>query len=285
MLGLIKGYDGNDLLLSQRFVKLFTNFNDFNATGNYDVDLYRSKFRIKFGTNAKEQQLILNKAMPDAKNNIRDLFKTIESEIGKNRYNNQSGGLNNSISKIIKKRKEQDYATLTYKTQTKQKMPNQIQYSCYKIMSMGFCHAVYMGVSYLTVLRIPGISKNGMKLKKEPTKNYTLYQKNGRIFSLAQDSNKKNNDCLISSNNNKKLNGNTSKNTRGINKPKSWKNKVTGFFTSKPKSNNNGIEMQNTQSTQNKQSTQNTQSTQSTQSAPQTYKQELTGVFSKCSIL
>jgi len=73
-------------------------------------------------------------------------------------------------------------------------MPNQIQYSCYKTMTMGFCHASYMGVSYIMVLRLPNI-KGGYKAKKEPTKDYTLYQKDGRIFSSASGNYTNNSDC------------------------------------------------------------------------------------------
>lgn len=170
MLGLTSGYDGNDLLLSEKFVDLFTNSNDFKGTGSYDTDLYRSKFKIKFGSNAKEQQLILKKAMPDAiPGKIRELFKTIESETANKRYNNapQAGGI--SFKKGLGE------ATDLYKEKTKEMMPNQINYNCYITMTMGFCHASYMGVSYVMVLRLPNI-KGGYKAKKEPTKNYTLYQ-------------------------------------------------------------------------------------------------------------
>jgi hypothetical protein len=276
MLGLTSGYDGNDLLLSEKFVDLFTNAQDFKGTGKYDTDLYRSKFRIKFGTNAKEKQLILKKAMPDANDNIRDLFKTIESEIANKRYNNQTGGL---LEDLKKKREEQETATKKYKEKTKTMMPNQIQYNCYKTMSIGFCHGVYMGVSYMTVLRLPGVSKNGLKRKKEPTKNYTLYKKDGNIFSLTKDSYSNNANCSKVSNVNKKVNKNSRKNknivnnSRKKNKPKSFLNKFTGLFGSKSKNTSNKeIEMQNM--TNKKEETQEQQE-----------QQEKTGIFSKCSIL
>ncbi len=195
MLGLDKGYDGNDLLLSPRFVDLFTNAQDFKGTGKFDTDLYREKFRIKFGSNAKEQQLILEKAMPDAiPGKIRELFKTIESDTGNKRYDDsdQQGGLHNPLS--FEKRESQKLATNKYKKETDKMMPNQIQYSCYKTMTMGFCHASYMGVSYIMVLRLPNI-KGGYKAKKEPTKDYTLYQKDGRIFSSAPVNYTNNSDC------------------------------------------------------------------------------------------
>lgn len=72
-------------------------------------------------------------------------------------------------------------------------MPNQIQYSCYAKLTMTFCHACYMGVSYVMVLRLPNISEG--KLRKEPTKDYTLYQKDRRIFSLASGNYTNNSDC------------------------------------------------------------------------------------------
>lgn len=59
-------------------------------------------------------------------------------------------------------------------------MPNQVNYSCYKTISKGFCHGVYMGVSYMNVLRL--------REDKEPVKNYILYKTtNGKIFSLPED--------------------------------------------------------------------------------------------------
>ena len=240
MLGLKGGYDGNDLLLSVKFVDLFTNADYFKPGGTYDVNLYRSKFRIKFGTNAKEQHLILNKAMPNSKkNDVKNLFKTIESEVGKNIYN-QSGG--------ISFKKELGEATDVYKTLTKEKMPNEIEYSCYKIMSLGFCHGVYMGVTYMTVLRVPGIT-GGLKLKKETKNNYTLYkQGDGKVVSLLTDSQNsytKNSDCKANPINNKKSISNSTGNRKN-NKPKSLKNRFTGIFKSKASNQGSSqIELQN----------------------------------------
>jgi hypothetical protein len=219
MLGLDRGYDGNDLLLSEKFVDLFTNSQDFKGTGKFDTDLYRSKFRIKFGSNAKEQQLILEKAMPDAKPaEIRGLFKTIESDAGNKRYDDsdQQGGLHNPFSK--EKRIPQKLAKDEYKKQTEKKMPNQIQYSCYKTMTIGVCHASYMGVSYMMVLRLPNI-KGGYKAKKEPKKNYTLYQKDGRVFSSSLGNYSNNSDCA-------KVEPNVRKN----NNPRNLKSKNSGSF-------------------------------------------------------
>lgn len=254
MLELKSGYDGNDLLLSEKFVNLFTNSQDFKGTGKYDTDLYRSKYRIKFGTNAKEQQLILKKAMPDSKEKeLIELFKTIESETANKRYNNQAGGLFNNTKK---KRQEQGNATKIYKENTTKMMPNQINYTCYKTMTMGFCHAAYMGVSYIMVLRLPSV-KGGFKRKKEPTKDYTLYKKDGRIFSIPKYWYKNNSDCLIapnvskvnkngngiSKNNNRNKSGNPINSGKNNKQQPSWKNKFTGFFKSKPKNNKKEIEI------------------------------------------
>ena len=145
---------------------------------------------------------------------------------------------------------------MNIKKKTEEMMPNQIQYSCYKTITMGVCHAAYLGVSYITVLRLPNV-KGGYKAKKEPTKDYTLYQKDEIIFSLPFDSYNSNSDCLIASNVKKvNKNGNLiSKNNKGnrngnsINSPKnnkqqpSWKNKFTGIFKSKPKNNKKEIEI------------------------------------------
>ena len=45
----LESLDGNDLLLSEQFVNLFKNADYFKPGGQFDVNLYRSKFRIKFG--------------------------------------------------------------------------------------------------------------------------------------------------------------------------------------------------------------------------------------------
>jgi hypothetical protein len=294
MLGLDKGYDGNDLLLSSNFVDLFTNAKDFKGTGKFDTDLYRGKFRIKFGSNAKEQQLILETAMPDANPaEIRKLFNTIESDAGNKRYNNseQKGGLHNPLSN--KKRIPQKLATEEYKKKTETMMPNQIQYSCYKTMTMGFCHASYMGVSYIMVLRLPNI-KGGYKAKKEPTKDYTLYQKDGRIFSSASGNYTSNSDCSkVESNvrNNSAPKANSGANPSIINKngkKSSFMNGLKSGFKGIFKKNNRknktttkksigNIEMQpiNPKS--------QNQVNNSTKENPEEENQG--GIFSKCSIL
>jgi hypothetical protein len=203
MLGLKGGFDGNDLLLSKQFVDLFSNADYFKPGGEYDVNFYKSKFRIKFGTDAKEQRLVLKKAMRNSnENKIKKLFAKIETEANKNIYK-QSGGI--SFGKGLGE------ATDKYKELTKSKMPNEIEYSCYKIMSMGFCHGVYMGVTYMTVLRVPGIT-GGLKLKKEPRNNYTLYKQDERVYSLSDIEYKEDPDCTkVKSNVSKNINASNAK--------------------------------------------------------------------------
>ena len=279
MLGLERGYDGNDLLLSEKFVNLFTNAQDFKGTGKFDTDLYREKFRIKFGTNAKEQQLILEKAMPDAiSGKIRELFKTIESDAGNKRYDdsNQQGGLHNPFSK--EKREPQKLATEEYKKETEQKMPNQIQYSCYKTMTMGVCHASYMGVSYMMVIRLPNV-KVGYKAKKEPTKDYILYQKDERVFSFSSGNYSNNSDCT-------KVETNFKANNNSIRNPNSKKtgsfmNRFTGFLN--PKKNNKKNSLGNIElKSINGQNNSIVNPVVNREEKPEEATQ---GVFSKCSIL
>jgi hypothetical protein len=232
--------------------------------------------------------------MPDAiPGKIRELFNTIESDAGNKRYNNQKGGIHNPLSN--KKRIPQKLATEDYKKKTETMMPNQIQYSCYKTMTMGFCHASYMGVSYVMVLRLPNI-KGGYKAKKEPTKNYTLYQieKDGKkiVYSLSQNGKYSNNkDCSYESkpnNSTRKNNRQTNQNNSTIkNKPKkSLMNRFTGFTTGLFKTKNNkknnlkknsigNIELQQMNTTTNSESN-------NSGTAPE---EENQGVFSKCSIL
>ena len=126
-------------------------------------------------------------------------------------------------------------------------MPNQIQYSCYKIMTSGFCHASYMGVSYVMVLRLLN--------KKPPGKDYTLYEKNGSILSLSPESYERNVDCT-------KVESNKNRN----NKPRSWKNNLTGIFKSKNKNRRNGIKKQKNP-------------------IMKEIESSIGGIFSKCSIL
>jgi hypothetical protein len=131
-------------------------------------------------------------------------------------------------------------------------------------MTMGGCHAAYLGVSYITVLRLPNI-KGGYKAKKEPTKNYTLYQKNGRIFSLSSDGKNSNNiDCSYQSKPNNRKN-----NAKG-----SLMNRFTGFFKKNTKKNTRSKNLRN-------QNNEKTPLINQNNIPPQ----EKQGVFSKCSIL
>jgi hypothetical protein len=253
----------DDLLSTENFVKLFSNFDALKKNGRYDENSYKEKFKINFGTKAEEQYPILEIAMPDAKlKEIQELFnkiekmKTIFGKIPKDKEPKQVGGLHNPFSKGSN-------ATKAYKKETEIRMPNQIQYSCYAQMTMSFCHACYLGVSYVMVLRLPNISEG--KLRKEPTKDYTLYQKDGRIFSLPSDSYTSNSDCTkiesnVRNNNNtgkkgsfmnglkgifKKKNKNNNTNTNTKTKKGSFMNGITGFFEKKntkttTRSNNTG---------------------------------------------
>ena len=187
---------------------------------------------------------------------------------------------------------------MKYKKEAEIRMPNQIQYSCYAQLTMTFCHACYMGVSYVMVLRLPNISEG--KLRKEPTKDYTLYQieKDGKkiVYSLSPNGKYSNNkDCSSESkpnNSTKKNNGqtklnNSTRKNNGKNKSKrSLMNRFTGFTTGLFKTKNN---KKSTGYTQLKQT--NTTTTNSGSNNPETApedgnpEEENQGVFSKCSIL
>jgi hypothetical protein len=241
----------DDLLSTENFVKLFTNFDALKKNGRYDENSYKEKFKINFGTKAEEQYPILEIAIPDAKlPEIQELFnkiekmKTILGKIPKDKEPKQVGGLHNPFSKGSN-------ATKAYKKETEIRMPNQIQYSCYAQMTLSFCHGAYMGVSYVMVLRLPNISEG--KLRKEPTKNYTLYQieKDGKkiVYSLSPNGKYSNNkDCsseFKQNNSTKKNNGqtnlnNSSRKNNGQTKPKkSLMNQFTGFTTGLFKTKNN----------------------------------------------
>jgi len=260
-------FTADDLLSTENFVELFTNFDALKVNGVYDEKLYKKKFKINFGTKAEEQYPILEIAMPDAKlKEIQELFnkiekmKTLVGKIPKDKEPKQVGGLYNPLSKGSN-------ATKEYKKEAEIRMPNQIQYSCYAQLTMTFCHACYMGVSYVMVLRLPNISEG--KLRKEPTKNYTLYQKDKRIFSLPSGNYINNSDCLIASNV-KKVNKNGNEISNNTQQP-SWKNKFTGIFKSKPKNNRKKIGLQHMIKKEQKQD--------------QEQEQEQTSLLSKCSIL
>ena len=166
MLGLEQGaskenYDGNELLVSKAFIELFKNSDHFIKNGMHDFNLYKKKYKNltpNFLKNKKLKIKIKQEAMPNLREQIagepEPELKPQSTEFRKN--------------------------TKQYKEETLKKMPNQINYSCYKTISKGFCHGVYMGVSYMNVLRLRG--------DKEPVKNYILYKTaNGKIFSLPKD--------------------------------------------------------------------------------------------------
>jgi hypothetical protein len=289
-------FTADDLLSTQNFVELFSNFDALKVKGSYDEKLYKEKFKITFGTKAEEQYPILEIAMPDAKlKEIQELFNKIEKR-KKNKLVNipetdakeQLGGLYNPLSKGSN-------ATKAYKKQAEIRMPNQIQYSCYAKLTMTFCHACYLGVSYVMVLRLPNISEG--KLRKEPTKDYTLYQKDGRIFSIASGNYKNNGDCSkvesnVRNNSAPKANSGANSGSRNINKNKNVKKSsfmnglksgIKGIFKTKNRTNNKktknligNIQMQPINPTN------QNQSNNSTKENPEEEKQ---GVFSKCSIL
>jgi len=292
-----KGFDltltADDLLSTQIFVELFSNFDSLKVNGQYDEELYKEKFKINFGTKAEEQYPILHKAMPDAKlKEIQELFNKIEKM--KTKFGiipkEQEGGLYNPLSKVSN-------ATKAYKKEAKIRMPNQIQYSCYAKMALGFCHACYLGVSYVMVLRLPNISEG--KLRKEPTKDYTLYQKDGRIFSIASGNYNNNSDCLkVESNvqNNSAPKANSGANSDNINKKNrknNTKNKKSSFMNGL-KSGFKGIfKTKNRKNRTNKNSIGNiemqeinpTIKNQENNSTKENPEEENQGVFSKCSIL
>lgn len=259
----------DDLLSIENFVKLFSNFDALKVSDTYDEELYKKKFKINFGTKAEEQYPILDIAMPDAKlPEIQELFNKIEKiktkfgNIPKDEKPKQKGGLYNPLLKGSN-------ATKAYKKQAEIRMPNQIQYSCYAQITMSFCHACYLGVSYVMVLRLPNISEG--KLRKEPIKDYTLYQKDGRIFSLASDSYKSNSDCTkVKSNvrNNSSQNANSESNSGAnlINNKTTTKNSIAKNSEKQPMKPTNGNLAINS-------TTENSE------------EENQGGVFSKCSIL
>lgn len=155
-----ENYDGNELLVSKEFIELFKNSNQFTKNdGEYNFELYKSKYKNitpNIFKNKNKKLKIKQEAMPNLKKQI----------AGEQKQEPQSTEFRKN--------------TKQYKQETLNKMPNQINYSCYKTISKGFCHGVYMGVSYMTVLRLIG--------DKDPVKDYTLYKTaNRKIFSLPDD--------------------------------------------------------------------------------------------------
>jgi hypothetical protein len=165
MLGLEQGtskenYDGNELLVSHNFLELFKTTNNFIKNIKYNFESYKKKYRrnIKPFSNKQNKQnklKIKKEAMPNLKE--------------------QKAGEPEPQSTEFKKN------TKLYKEKTLEKMPNQINYSCYKSITLGFCHGMYMGVSYMNVLRLIG--------DKDPVEDYILYKTNNKkIFSLPKES-------------------------------------------------------------------------------------------------
>ena len=167
MLGLEQGtskenYDGNELLVSRNFLELFKKTD--NSIKNFES--YKKKYRRNIRNikpfsnkqNKQNKQNKLNKIKKEAMPNLKE----------------QKAGEPEPQSTEFKKN------TKLYKENTLKKMPNQINYSCYKSITLGICHGMYMGVSYMNVLRLIG--------DKDPVKDYTLYKtKNEKIFSLPED--------------------------------------------------------------------------------------------------
>ena len=258
------------------------------------------KVKVSVPTKAEEQYPILDKAMPDAKlKEIRELFNKIEkmkTKFGKI-PKEQEGGLYNPLLKGSN-------ATKAYKKEAEIRMPNQIQYSCYAQMAFGFCHASYMGVSYVMVLRLPNISEG--KLRKEPTKDYTLYQKDGRIFSSALGNYNSNSDCSkvesnVRNNSAPKANssvnsgansganpganlGNKKKNGKKSSFMNGLKSGITGIFKTNKRTNSKNTKNSiGISSTQPMILTNGNSAKNSTTENPEEENQG--GVFSKCSIL
>lgn len=161
MLGLEQGkskenYDGNELLVSKGFIQLFKNSDHFIKNNKYNFKLYKEKYK-NITPNIFKKNINKRKIKEEAMPNLKQIAGEPEPQSTKFRKN-----------------------TKNYKQRTLEKMPNQINYSCYKIISKGFCHGVYMGVSYMNVLRLIG--------DKDPVKDYTLYKTaNRKIFSLPDD--------------------------------------------------------------------------------------------------
>lgn len=220
----------NDYLSDEEFVKLFSNYGDFVRNGKFDSDYYKNFYRVPTGTNLDTQIPILMKALPDAKENeVLNILKTSQEKIPQ-----QSGGqevelrnlsepAQSSAPKASLKQKILEKGTIlqskatqlqqrtsekasqlqtigsnpaveAYKKLALTKMPNHVIYNCYKIASLGYCHSIYMGVTYVMVLRIPSLksgdtSESYLVRKKEPAENYTLYKMGQRLISLNDTKN------------------------------------------------------------------------------------------------
>jgi len=169
------------------------NTNGNSCYKNMDKEKYKSKFRIRLGTDKDQQAPIFYNALPDAKEEAKTIFEKMEKvaiPASVLAEANQVAAKNSVIAATAEEESKSGGARIDYNTLTKSKMPNAITYNCYKIMSLGFCHATYMGVTYATVLRLPKVgsyltSGKGTNLqnftKKEPKTNYVLIKFKGGI--------------------------------------------------------------------------------------------------------
>ena len=155
----------DDLYAHQDFLGLF-------QKAPQDPETFRKNLRHLGGTTKKRRAEAFQDVFPDAKkidtqaiNGIQKEGNTVEGTVP----TQQTGGigLGGKWSSM-------------YKEETKRQMPNQVIYNCYKTLSGMFCHASYMGVGFLSCLRVPSL-KSGPK--KEPCNNYYLVQHGGRLYS------------------------------------------------------------------------------------------------------
>jgi hypothetical protein len=205
---------------TQEFINLFDNLDNYSGP---KLELYKKKLRVLFGTNKLSQYPIIKKALPDGKGQeVENLFKQIEDVKAVNesekevkeveielqdvipKTNQKGSGLFSSISKFKNKKIGMTEENEKYKKLALQMMPNQVIYDCNTKISLGTCVGSYMGVSYMTVLRLPKIklvsrnnklSKNRIILKKEPKVNYTLYKIEDRLYSVNDE---KDDNCVPS---------------------------------------------------------------------------------------
>lgn len=210
MLGLEQGaskenYDGNELLVSKAFIELFKNSDHFIKNETYDFNLYKKKYK-NLTPNILKNNINKRKIKKEAIPNFKEQSGGGEGEqinkAGVETSNQGQAGVQQGEEQIpagVPESESYEFKknTKIYKQETLYRMPNQINYSCYKIISKGFCHGVYMGVSYMNVLRLTG--------DKDPVKDYILYKtKTGKLFSLPNDSNSfsnTNSECSLSKNN------------------------------------------------------------------------------------
>jgi len=208
MLGLEQGaskenYDGNDLLVSKAFIKLFKNSDHFiKKNDTYNFNLYKKKYKnltpniLKNNINKRK---IKKEAIPNLKEQRGGINPSNEEIELLNQSHTEEPSTQGQIPAGVPESESYEFRknTKIYKQETLYRMPNQINYSCYKTISKGFCHGVYMGVSYMNVLRLTG--------EKDPVKDYILYKtKTGKLFSLPMDNQSfshTNSECSLLKNN------------------------------------------------------------------------------------